>query len=65
MKENIAVSMDTHPELYRKDLELGLDITGDMITIDKDTKTICRFPIINIKQVAQLRDDDPIWKYFQ
>jgi hypothetical protein len=45
MIKNIVVKEDTHPELYDNKLGLGLDITGDMVTVDTDKGLICRYPI--------------------
>ena len=63
MRKNIVVSMESHPELYeRVGVKLGLEFSGeDMVTIDADNKTICRFPMVDNEQPIQLTDNDPIW----
>lgn len=68
MIKNIVVSMATHPEFYRKDLNLGLDtgigfdIGGDVVTVDTERSIIYRLPLVNADQVHFIPKDDPIWK---
>jgi hypothetical protein len=72
MIKNIIVSLATHPEFYRKDLNLGLDmgpipevsfdVGGDVVTVDTDRNLIYRLPLINGDQVHLVPKDDPIWK---
>ena len=61
MLKNIFVTMESHPELYKGDPELGLDITGDMVTVDTINKTIYRLPLLDTKAIHHLTDSDPIW----
>ena len=60
MIKNIYVSMETHPEIYH--LDLGLDIPGDMVTVDTENLTIFRLPLVHRSIIHKLRKEDPIWE---
>ena len=62
MIKNIVVSLVTHPELYSRDLDLGLEVTGDMVAFDDERNTIYRIPFLNNQQIRFITKGGSIYQ---